>query len=172
MAGLDFVLVLQVVFFVFMMWGVGRLFKVIHAPVILGQLAAGIIFGPQLLDMVPYASDGMCATDVREDPYGDYVNSEYYDGCAHSSSAASMSNFTGRRLASDVGHQCDHFTWNRWEEGSHIISIWQARLGPLRRSPPALSLAPSHAPPPIPRDRARRTPPRARGSSWATLASR
>ena len=58
MAGVDFVLVLQVVAFLCAIWLGGRLFKVCHQPAILGYLLVGIVMGPQLLDMVPYASDG------------------------------------------------------------------------------------------------------------------
>ena len=129
MAGLDFVLVLQVCFFIFMVWGFGRAFQHFHAPEILGQLAAGIILGPQLLDMVAYASDGMCSTSVRDDPYQDYINGPNYDdGCDDSSGGSGWSNSTGpgRMLAGGSGqHDCTHFTWNRWENDGHIISIWQ-----------------------------------------------
>ena len=178
MAGLDFVLVLQVVFFMTMIWAFGRVFTALHAPAILGQLAAGIVFGPQLLDMVVYASDGMCSTDLRKDPYEAYINGPNYDdGCDDSGSAA---NVTGRMLAGGGGgHQCDHFTWNRWENDGHIISIWQARrYSP--RSPPSRSPAPPpvHTSSPLSRDAARPLPtplphagPCARGrSSWATSA--
>ena len=58
MAGVDFVLVLQVVAFLCAIWLGGRLFKICHQPAILGYLLVGIVMGPQLLDMVPYASDG------------------------------------------------------------------------------------------------------------------
>ena len=69
MSGLDFDVVLQVSFFLFFVWAMGRLFTSLKLPAILGQLAAGIILGPKTLDMVPYASNGLCDSAVRSPPH-------------------------------------------------------------------------------------------------------
>lgn len=109
MAGVDFVLVLQVVAFLCAIWLGGRLFKICHQPAILGYLLVGIVMGPQLLDMVPYASDGSCDT---------WVN---------------------RRLetagsAGSGGEDCSQIAWLRWTGGTTgakggagggpIVNIW------------------------------------------------
>ena len=59
MAGVDFVQILQVVLFILAVWAGGRVFKLCKQPSILGQLAIGILMGPQMLDMVPFASGEM-----------------------------------------------------------------------------------------------------------------
>ena len=59
-AGVDFPVVLQVVAFLVAIWFGGRIMKRLHQPEILGNLFVGIIMGPQLLDIVPYASNGSC----------------------------------------------------------------------------------------------------------------
>ena len=66
MAGVDFGLLAGVVFFLFAVWGAGRLFRRLSLPSILGELIAGILFGPHFLDIVPFASDGTCDTVLFE----------------------------------------------------------------------------------------------------------
>jgi Kef-type K+ transport system membrane component KefB/glycine cleavage system regulatory protein len=102
MAGQNFVLVLEVALFLFTVYSTGRLFRFFKAPVILGQLAAGILMGPKLLDMVPYASDGYCDT-----PFNDVGGA---DG--------------SRLLAAAGGYSCDHFPWMRWDNSMQVTSIW------------------------------------------------
>ena len=61
MAGFEFGIALEVTLFLFAVWAGGRLFQLIlRLPPILGYLAVGVLFGPRVLDMVPYASDGAC----------------------------------------------------------------------------------------------------------------
>jgi len=64
MAGVVFDLLAGVVLFLFFVWGLGRTFRLLHLPGILGELFAGILLGPNFLDMVPFASDGLCDTVV------------------------------------------------------------------------------------------------------------
>jgi len=113
MAGVDFVLVLQVVAFLCAIWLGGRLFKICHQPAILGYLLVGIVMGPQLLDMVPYASDGTCDT---------WVNRRL-------ETAGSSAGSTG-----SGGEDCSQIAWLRWTGGpsgarggaggSPIVNIW------------------------------------------------
>ena len=60
MAGVSFDILFGVVLYLMSVWGAGRLFKMATLPAILGELLAGIVLGPELLDVVPFASDGTC----------------------------------------------------------------------------------------------------------------
>jgi len=74
------------------------------------------VLGPQVLDMVPYASDGTCPSVVRG------------DDASSSSSSASYSepcegDYVGRMLAgSEAG--CSDFMWERWDVGHYIGNPW------------------------------------------------
>ena len=70
MGGFDFQLALQVSFFLVAVWSLGRIFAKYKLPPILGQLLAGMVLGPEVLDMVPYASNGLCSSLVRDNPSG------------------------------------------------------------------------------------------------------
>lgn len=108
MAGFDFLVGLQIALFLGAVWGAGRFFTICKLPAILGQLAAGIVLGPNFLDMVPYASNGRC----------DHI----IDGLLpYDPVDASGSN--GRMLAGGpVG--CDDVPWERWVEDKHVPNIW------------------------------------------------
>ena len=70
MGGFDFQLALQVSFFLVAVWSLGRIFAKYKLPPILGQLLAGMVLGPEVLDMVPYASNGLCSSLVRKTDVG------------------------------------------------------------------------------------------------------
>ena len=60
MSGFDYDVFLEVVLFFFATWFVARLFRMAGLPGILGGLLMGVVLGPEVLDVVPYASDGAC----------------------------------------------------------------------------------------------------------------
>ena len=60
MSGTDFYHMIEVVFYLFCLWVFGWLFHKVGIPVILVEIAVGLILGPPWLDMIPYASDGTC----------------------------------------------------------------------------------------------------------------
>ena len=129
MAGVDFTLVLSVVFFMFSMWIVGRTFKYFRQPAILGYLLTGIMYGPNFLDIVPYASDGSCVTMVVNNTMQRLESSDAYGGGHRRMLAAASSSANG---TSSYGHSCSTFPWERWEPGNHIINIWTF-VGNVRR---------------------------------------
>ena len=122
-----------VVLFIASVWLVGRFFKCCRQPAILGYLLTGILMGPQMLDIVPYASDGLCETPISSAwlaPHGSGfrrldvlivgrhlaggdAEAEYANATAHGSSA-----------------NCYDMPWERWyahqpEGGSrYTTSIW------------------------------------------------
>jgi Kef-type K+ transport system membrane component KefB len=61
MSGSDFGPMLSVAFYLFLLYFFGKLFQFLSVPVILAEIAVGIVLGPKLLDAVPYASDGTCS---------------------------------------------------------------------------------------------------------------
>ena len=103
MAGFDFEAGLQVMLFLVAIWGFGRGFQILRLPPILGQIAAGILCGPRMLDIVPYASNGMCDSiaNPQPDPSG------------------SMS---GSGSGAD---SCSWVMWERFESGHHLTDIWR-----------------------------------------------
>ena len=145
MAGFDFEIALQVSCFLFAIWAVGFMFGQLKLPPILGQLLIGIILGPNALDMVPYASNGLC---------GDSESSKN-DACGGSSRRL-LDNFVadhgelspiGRLLADDgnlapIGRllaasssgsgsgsgeafwDCTWVQWDRWEDHYHLTNVW------------------------------------------------
>ena len=60
MGGVAFDHLASVVLFLFSVWAFGRIFRVIKLPAVLGEFFAGVLLGPNCLDLVPYASDGTC----------------------------------------------------------------------------------------------------------------
>ena len=60
MSGFAYDVFLEVVLFFFATWFVARLFRMPGSPAILGGLLMGVVLGPEVLDVVPYASDGAC----------------------------------------------------------------------------------------------------------------
>ena len=108
MAGTDFNLLVGVCLFLFSVWGSGRLFRRLTLPSILGEFLAGILLGPQFLDVVPFSSDGTCDTIL-------------FDAAAPSGSAS----HSGRALGSSPPCQED-FRWTpRWASDTiHTSDIW------------------------------------------------
>ena len=99
MSGFDFDIFLSVVLFIFVTWGIARLFRAIGLPGILGALAGGVLLGPEAFDMVPYGSDGKCRDNGRR----------------------RLLEFAGRYLAGDGNNDCtQHFYWR----DDHIESVW------------------------------------------------
>ena len=66
MAGVSFDILFGVVLYLMSVWGCGRLFRKCTLPAILGEILAGIVLGPELLDVVPFASDGTCIRLIDE----------------------------------------------------------------------------------------------------------
>ena len=60
MGGGNFEHLAGVVLFLSAVWFSGRLFKQLKLPGILGELLMGVVLGPNVLDVVPFASDGSC----------------------------------------------------------------------------------------------------------------
>ena len=60
MAGFDFSIALQMLLFLFSMWFSGRAFQRFGLPPIIGQIGVGLLFGKEVLDFVPYATNGKC----------------------------------------------------------------------------------------------------------------
>ena len=65
MGGADFSVTLWVSLFLFSIWGGGRLFGKLKLPPILGFFLIGILFGPAVFDVVPFASNGLCDSVVQ-----------------------------------------------------------------------------------------------------------
>ena len=105
MSGFDYDVFLEVVLFFFATWFVARLFRMAGLPGILGGLLMGVVLGPEVLDVVPYASDGACdSLQSLAETVGRRIEEEGA-GSAHGSSA----------------HGCTGATW---KGGKHIESIW------------------------------------------------
>ena len=105
MSGFDYDVFLEVVLFFFATWFVARLFRMAGLPGILGGLLMGVVLGPEVLDVVPYASDGACdSLQSLAETVGRRMEEEGA-GSAHGSSA----------------HGCTGATW---KGGKHIESIW------------------------------------------------
>jgi len=96
MAGVTFDILFGVVLYLMSVWGCGRIFRLCTLPAILGELLAGIVLGPELLDVVPFASDGTCVRLIDD---------------ASSSGSSGSSSESGRMLA-DV-EVCRSFIPNR-----------------------------------------------------------
>ena len=84
MAGVTFDILFGVVLYLMSVWGCGRVFRICTLPAILGELLAGIVLGPELLDVVPFASDGTCVRLIDD---------------ASSSGSSGSSSESGRMLA-------------------------------------------------------------------------
>ena len=118
MAGVSFDLLAGAVIFLAFVWGLGRVFRMVKLPAILGELFAGIILGPNFLDVVPFSSDGNCDTVL-------------YDSSDQGSGDGSTQ---GRMLAASGNRPAclNQFQWTpRWEDWGdgqrHLIEtsdIW------------------------------------------------
>ena len=117
MAGVSFDLLIGMMFFLVAVWGSGRVFRMIALPAILGEFLAGVLLGPNFLDVVPYASNGRCDTII-------FPNDD-------SGSASSL----GRMLAGDVSYPAcvaNHVWTPKWTmsdttkvgEEMHTPDIW------------------------------------------------
>ena len=73
--GVDFPLIGFTTLYLFAVWAIGRAFQTCKLPPILGHFLAGVLMGPGLLDIVPYASDGHCETLVMSDTNPDSSSS-------------------------------------------------------------------------------------------------
>ena len=118
MAGVSFDLLIGMMFFLIAVWGSGRVFRMAALPAILGEFMAGVLLGPNFLDIVPYASNGQCDTII-------FPNDE----------SGSSSSSVGRMLAGSVdGPPCKaNLMWTpRWTisdttpvgESMHTPDIW------------------------------------------------
>ena len=87
MAGVSFDLLIGMMFFLIAVWGSGRMFRMVALPAILGEFLAGVLLGPNFLDVVPYASNGECDTII-------FPNDE---------SGSSSAQIDGRMLAGSYG---------------------------------------------------------------------
>jgi len=118
MAGVSFDLLIGMMFFLIAVWGSGRVFRMAALPAILGEFMAGVLLGPNFLDIVPYASNGECDTII-------FPNDE----------SGSSSSSVGRMLAGSVdGPPCKaNLMWTpRWTisdttpvgKSMHTPDIW------------------------------------------------
>ena len=118
MAGVSFDLLIGMMFFLIAVWGSGRVFRMAALPAILGEFMAGVLLGPNFLDIVPYASNGECDTII-------FPNDE----------SGSSSSSVGRMLAGSVdGPPCKaNLMWTpRWTmsdttvvgDQMHTPDIW------------------------------------------------
>ena len=153
MAGVSFDLLFGVALYLMSVWGAGRAFRLCTLPAILGELLAGILLGPECLDVVPFASDGTCSTLI-------------FDGGDTGSDGSSDDH--GRVLASKPACQAQHWT-PRFSvistEAMETMDIWSfaGTVGVtllimesgmhINVSRPALRAHPAqaHTPPPPPR---------------------
>ena len=120
MAGVSFDLLIGMMIFLIAVWGSGRTFRMFSLPAILGEFFAGVLLGPNMLDIVPFSSNGRCDTII-------FPNDE-----AGSSSSSSSE---GRMLAGSVsGPPCkSNLVWTpRWTisdttrvgDEMHTPDIW------------------------------------------------
>jgi len=104
MGGINFENLALVVLFLFAVWAMGRIFRQIKLPAVLGEFLAGLLLGPNCFDIVPFASTGDCP-------------SLKFGG-----------DDDRRRLGGDG--EDDKFAWpdgcfrNRWWKGDHIMDVW------------------------------------------------
>jgi len=124
MAGFDFDVALWSALFLVAVWGLGRTFALIKLPPILGQLMAGILLGPRLLDIVPYASDGLCPDRIIDAPScPDSSLHMRLLGAVGLSQAAPCAADAGRQLAEAAG-SCSTVEWSRFADPLFIPNIW------------------------------------------------
>jgi len=98
MGGVAFDQLALVVLFLFAVWFMGRVFKILRLPSVLGEFLAGLLLGPECFDLVPFASNGKC-------PPLDL----------------------GRRRLGGGGDEDEYVTGCKnilWWNGDHIIDIW------------------------------------------------
>jgi Kef-type K+ transport system membrane component KefB len=118
MAGVSFDLLIGMMVFLIAVWGSGRMFRMVALPAILGEFLAGVLLGPNFLDIVPYASNGRCDTII-------FPNDD----------SGSSSSSVGRMLAGSVsGPPCKaNLVWTpRWTmsdttivgDEMHTPDIW------------------------------------------------
>ena len=116
MGGSDFSITLWVSLFLFSIWFGGRFFGFIKLPPILGYMLIGVIFGPNLLDVVPFASNGLCDSVINPQP-----------------DASGSASGSGRMLAGAASMTCQDVPWERWDTvasrelygSTYMKSIWR-----------------------------------------------
>ena len=120
MAGSDFSVTLWVAFFLVAIWAGGRLFKSFRLPPILGQLMVGVLFGPRVLDLVPYGSNGMLCDSLLARRELDVAAMGSGSGSSHGS-ASLVASFTSAELCALESST----SWRRWVDTGQLKSIWQ-----------------------------------------------
>ena len=63
MGGGGYDVMLELALFLGAGWFLGRAFRSWGAPAILAEILVGVVLGPELLNVVPYAKSGQCAAD-------------------------------------------------------------------------------------------------------------
>ena len=48
---------LEIAFFLLSVWTSGRIFRAFHAPIMLGEILAGVLLGPEVWGSLPYSTD-------------------------------------------------------------------------------------------------------------------
>jgi len=109
MAGVDIEFLLGVVLFLCGTWLSGRFFRLIKLPGILGELFAGILLGPQVLDLVPFASDGNCPALTF--------------GVTAATAANVTANSSHRMLGASSSAASD-CRWIHMWNGGHTLDVW------------------------------------------------
>lgn len=123
MGGADFEVILQLATFLFAIWGGGWLFGKIRLPPIIGQFVMGILLGPQMLDIVPYASTGHCENRLINPWEPPHEDTHRILGEAPTLFGMSTEfPFNRRRLAG--AKTCTDVKWERFEDGKYISNIW------------------------------------------------
>ena len=115
MSGVDFSFLAGVILFLFATWMTGRLFRALKLPGILGELFMGILLGPNVFDLVPFASDGTCPFISFDDTATAVV--------ANASGSLSASGSTGRRLGGSGGSGAGCKWIHTWD-GKHTLDVW------------------------------------------------
>ena len=111
---LAFIVCQKVVLFLAAAWGTGTIFGKVKFPPLLGWIIIGVCLGPQLADIIPYASDGTCNRyrsngsyvhpDLHTCLYGNLSKlSEKEIDKLHCPPSVNASNHTHRRLAASSG---------------------------------------------------------------------
>ena len=120
MAGFNFDVGLQIMLFLFAMWFFGRLFQQLGLPPILGLIGVGLLFGKNVLDFVPYATDGQC--DSIANPLAAQDAAQYAANAQDAAQYAANASDYRRMLGAKV-KACDTFGWDRFAH-EYLTSIW------------------------------------------------
>jgi len=123
MGGFDFEVALQISCFLFAMWFVSWAFEKVKIPPILGQMVVGIFLGPNGMDMVPYASNGLCTERLLDPvPSGSGSGAGYLTNVSDAGSFGDEMAHNHRMLAG--AGDCKSVQWDRWETGVPLTNIW------------------------------------------------